>query len=106
MQRLHAEEVSHLVMVQGVDILVDRVPSQLNLTQAKVNAGSLTDVHDLPVGGQYEDEAVQRLEKVRAQLLHHLVPADAWLHTPALAQSLVMRGLDVRILCTLVLIYI
>ena len=31
MQRLDAEEMGHLVMVQGVDVLVDRVPRQLHL---------------------------------------------------------------------------
>ena len=37
-----------------------------------MHAGRLADVHDLAVAGEHEDEAVQRLQQVRAELLHHL----------------------------------
>ena len=71
------------------------------LTEAKVDTGSLTDVHDLPVRGQHEDEPVQRLEEVRAQLLHHLVSAQGRLHTPALTKTFrEIKNLYLRILTT------
>ena len=37
-----------------------------------MHAGRLADVHDLAVAGEHEDEAVQSLQQVRAELLHHL----------------------------------
>ena len=57
-KRLNSKEVANLFMVQWVDVLVDRVPSQLHLTEAEVDTGGLTDVHDLPVRGQHKDEPV------------------------------------------------
>ena len=40
-----------------------------HLAEAKVNTGSLADVHDLAVGAEHEDEPVQGLQQVGAQLL-------------------------------------
>ena len=73
-----------------------------------MHAGRLADVHDLAVAGEHEYEAVQSLQQVRAELLHHLniylftdiyldiyvciaidlVARHARLHAPALAQTL------------------
>ena len=88
MQGLDLEEVGHFIMVQGVDILVYRVASELHLTEAEVYTGGLTDVHDLPVRGEDEDEPVQGLQEVGAELLEDLVSAITGLHPPTLAQAL------------------
>ena len=53
-----------------------------------MDAGCLADVHDLPVRGEHEDEPVQGLQEVRAQLLEDLMSAAAGLHAPALAEAL------------------
>ena len=53
-----------------------------------MDTGCLADVHDLPVRGEHEDEPVQSLQQVRAQLLEDLVSAGAGLHAPALAEAL------------------
>ena len=41
----------------------------LYLAESQVDAGRLADVHDLPVRAEHEDEPVQGLEQVGAQLL-------------------------------------
>lgn len=51
-----------------MDVLVDGVTRQLHLAQAQMNRRRLGDVHYLAVGGHHEDEPIQRLEQMRAQL--------------------------------------
>lgn len=51
-----------------MDVLVDGVARQLYLAQAQVHRSRLGDVHYLAVGGHHEDEPIERLQQMRAQL--------------------------------------
>ena len=86
--RVHGHDRAQLVVVQRVDVVVDGVAGQLDLRQPQVHRSRLGDVHDLAVGGQDEDEAVQRLEEVGAELLQDLrtLGQDGF-HAPAVTQT-------------------
>lgn len=66
MKRQHR---GHFVLVVVVDVLVDGVAGQFDLAEPEMHGGGFGDVHDLAVGGHHEDEPVQGLEQMRAELL-------------------------------------
>ncbi len=62
----------HFIMVQRMNVFVDRISSQFDLRQSQMNGSRFRDVHDFPVRRKHEDEPVQRLQEMRAQLLQDL----------------------------------
>ena len=79
MKRLNTKKMSHFIMIQRMNVFIDRVSSQLHLlktykikvslflivvylTQTQVYTGCLTNVHNLPIRRQNKDKSVQCLK--------------------------------------------
>lgn len=55
------EHRRHLLVIDRVDVFVDGIAGQFHLREAEVRRGGLGDVHDLAIGTDHEEEAVEDL---------------------------------------------
>lgn len=66
-----------------------------HLTQAQMHRCRLRDVHDFAIGRHHKDEAIQRLQQMRAQLLDGCATLHRRRGAPSFTKS--CKGIEVAL---------